>query len=80
VHVLAHGRHFGDRPDYAVGEVVRVRACEAHAANVRHRTNGSKQVGEIVLAIRVRVYCLPEQHHLGHAVGRDALDLADDVD
>ena len=60
--MLTYRRHFGERSDHAVAEVVGMRAREAQTSNAGHAANGSQQLGESGVAIVIRVHGLAEQH------------------
>ena len=72
-HTASHLRHRGD---HAVAEVVRMRAREAQAPNAGHGADGAEQVGEIVLAVVVRIDRLAEQHDFRHPLGDDRLRVS----
>ena len=54
-------------------EVVRVRAREAQPSNAVDAADRAKQIGEIELAVVIRVHRLAEQHDFGHSLGDDRL-------
>ena len=67
VHVLAHRRRFGHGLHDAIREIGRIRAGEPHPAHPVHRPDGPEQVGEVVLAVVIRVDRLPQKRDLGGA-------------
>ena len=79
MNVLADRVHLGDGRDDAIREVVRVRTGEANPANAVDGADRAKQVGEIELAVVIRVHRLAEQHDFRHALGDDRFHLAHDV-
>ena len=75
MHVLAHRVGLGHRRDDAIAEVVRVRTREAQATHAVDAADRAQQIGEIVLAVVVRVHRLAEQYDFAHALGDDGLRL-----
>ena len=92
VQVLAHRSRRGHRLDRLGAQVLGMRAGEPHTTDAVDRADGPEQLGEERPHRRgatcssgrerevpaVGVHVLPEQRHLGDAVGGQALDLGDE--
>src|SRR6266581_1364995 len=66
--VFAASFRLPHRSDDALAEVIGVRASEAQALDAAHASNGTQQIGEIVLAVEVRIDRLPQKHHFRNSV------------
>ncbi len=77
--MLAHGRHLRHGRDHALREVVGVRAREPQPADARDRAHRPQQVGEVVLAVVIRVDRLAKQRHLRRAALDQVARLAQHV-
>ena len=77
-----HVRGLGHRRDHVVGEVLGVRAGEPHPLEALDLAAGAEQLaeGEAVAELdAVGVHVLPQQGHLGDALGDQRLDLGEDL-
>ena len=82
--VLAERRQLGVGADHVLAHVLRVRARVADAVDPVDRVDRGEQVGEadprlLRQVAPVGVDVLAQQRHLAHAVGRQALDLGDQL-
>src|SRR5207253_1807147 len=73
VHMLAYHFRLCQSADDAPAEIVRVRARESQSLQARYSTDRAQEIGEIVLAVEIRVHRLPEKYDLGNSRGNNCL-------
>src|SRR5262249_18964707 len=66
--------------DDALAHVGRVRRGESDASDPLHTCRSAQQVGEIEIAVTVRVHGLTEKHYLSKPGTRRLLDLLEEKD
>src|SRR5688500_7144472 len=76
MHVIARCIRRRESVYDAIAEVVRVRTGEAKTPDSRNSADCANEVGEIKLAVVIRVHSLAKQHDLRHALFDDLPRLA----